>query len=80
MQSVKVLADTRGKGRCKHESCGAVITWAEVVESKKRMPFDGDPVPLRTSHTADGRLVEELDAADVHWRTCPGAAAFRRQR
>lgn len=47
-RTLAVYADTRGRGTCR--GCGAAITWAEVVASGKRMPFTGDPVPLRTEN------------------------------
>lgn len=73
---VKVLADTKGGGRCR--SCDARLTWYETVAGK-RMPFDGDPVPRGSELDQDRRLVEWLSSDDVHWRTCPEADRFRRR-
>lgn len=76
-QLVAVLASTRGTGTCR--SCGAAITWYRTHPANKAIPFDGAPVAIRTSHTADTHeLVEHVDAADDHFRSCPDAANWRR--
>jgi len=81
MPTIAIYADTRGRGRCRAQACGVVLTWAEVVATGKRMCFDGDPVALRTRHEPEThRLIEELDLADNHWQRCPGAPSFRRPR
>ena len=74
-----VFADTVGAARCRDERCGARITWAEIVKTGKRMCFTGELVALRTDTAADGRQVWEVDLEDNHWRSCPGAADFRRR-
>ena len=80
MPTIEVWSDTKGKARCRDERCRALITWAEVVKSKKKMCFTGDPVALRTRHDPEThRLIEEIDAADNHWAACPGAKDFRRR-
>lgn len=80
MATIEIYADTRGTGRCRHEACGAVITWAQVVKSGRRMCFDGEPVALRTRHDPQTRrLIEEVDLAENHWATCPGADTFKRR-
>ncbi len=44
------------------------------------MCFDGDPIALRTRHE-DGthRLIEIVDLAENHWKTCPGAQDFQKR-
>jgi len=79
VRTIGVLADTKGQARCRGANCGAAITWAEVAASGKRMCFTGDPVALRTEHTADGRLVEHLPFDDNHWAACPDRARFGRK-
>lgn len=76
-QILKAWDDTRGApATCR--SCGAAITWYELV-SGKRHPFNGhDPVPLRTGHI-DNRLVAYMDGADSHFATCPDAKAWKRR-
>lgn len=72
---------SRGKFTTACRSCGAPMTMAQVVASGKWMPFDADPVALKTSQdTTTGRLVEHLDPADVHFRSCPKASEHRRPR
>lgn len=79
MPTTDIYADTRSRGRCRHASCNAALTWAEIVKTGKKMPFNGEPVALRTRHEG-GRLVEEVDLDDNHWKDCPGQNGFRRSR
>jgi hypothetical protein len=74
---ITIWADTRGLSRCR--SCNAAIEWAEVVASGKRMPFDGEIVPVSSAHK-DGRLVEvvDTDVTRPHWASCPQAEQWRR--
>lgn len=74
---VRVYADTKGHGSCR--ACDAPLTWYETVAGK-RLPCEEDPVPRRSEHDAEGRLVLVLSADDVHWRLCPRADQFRRAR
>jgi hypothetical protein len=77
-QLVLVWGTSRRSAKCR--SCGAPLVFAQVVASGKWLPFDADPVAIRTSQDpATRRLVEHLDAADVHFRSCPNADAFRRR-
>jgi len=79
--TIEVFADTRGRGVCRGPHCGAAITWAEVVQTGRRMPFDGDPVALETRHDpASGRLIEALDLTANHWATCPDWLSFKTRR
>ncbi len=78
MQIVTVWARPRRQATCR--GCGAPISFRQVVASGKWLPFDGDPVALRTRQDVEtGRLVEDLDASDVHFRSCPNSADFRRR-
>jgi len=77
-QVVRVWASSRGLGKCK--DCGAPMTWFQVVESGKKMPFDADPTPVATTTADSGRVILELRAEDTHFRTCPAAMSFRRPR
>ena len=73
---IKVWADSRRSGACR--SCKAPVTWVTTIAGKW-MPFDGEPVALRTLHDPATRdLVEVLSADDTHWRTCPQAEAWRK--
>jgi len=63
-RSIEVYADTRGRSTCRY--CQAPLTWAEVVGANRRVPFDGEPVALRTRHDAARRLIEEIDHDDRH--------------
>ena len=75
--TIEVWADTRGRGRCRGEHCGAAGTWYETLTGKK-MLFTGEPVALSTRHDeSSGRLVEVLDFESVHWRSCPDWLAFK---
>ena len=63
------FADTRGKGTC--SSCGATLTWMTTAAGKK-MCFDGDPVPRKSEHSEDRRLLEFYSSDDVHWALSAG--------
>jgi len=72
---------SRSRRSARRRSCDAPLTFAQLVSSGKWMPFDADPVALKTSQDpATRNLIEHLDAADVHFRTCPQAEEFRRGR
>lgn len=74
---VPVWSRSRFAATCK--ACGAPMTMAQLVASGKWMPFDADPVALKTSQDpATHNLIEHLDEADVHFRSCPQAGRFRR--
>lgn len=56
-------------------------SFRQVVASGKWLPFDGDPVGVRMRQDEEtGRVIEDLDAADVHFRSCPRSKDFRRPR
>lgn len=74
-----IFGDTVGRGRCSAPECGAVITWAEVVESRRKMCFNGVLVALRTSQE-HGRTTWEVDLETNHWATCPARDRFRRAK
>jgi ribosomal protein L11 methylase PrmA len=77
-QLVLVWSRSRRSARCR--SCDAPITFAQLVATDKWMPFDADPVALKTSQDpATRNLIEHLDAADTHFRSCPNAADHRRR-
>lgn len=79
VQIVTVWARPRRQAECR--GCGAPISFRQVVASGKWLPFDGDPVGLRMRQDAEtGRVIEDLDAADVHFRSCPRSKDFRRPR
>lgn len=75
-RTIEVYADTKGRARCSGPTCGALLTWAEVVKSGKKMCFTGDPVPRSSRHSPDHRLIEALPFAENHWATCPDRRAF----
>lgn len=78
---IEIYADSRGLGQCR--SCGAAVEWAEVVKSGKRLPFDGEIVPVRTQDDllGGGRVIEVVDTTVTpsHFETCPDATAWRRR-
>ena len=77
-QLLLVVASSRFSATCK--SCGAPMTMVQLVGSGKWMPFDADPVAIPTSiDPQTSKVIEHLDAADVHFRSCPGAASHRRR-
>ncbi len=77
-QLLLVVASSRFSARCK--SCDQPMTMAQLVGSGKWMPFDADPVAIRTSiDPQTSKVIDHLDAADVHFRSCPGAASHRRR-
>ncbi len=80
MPNIEIYADTRNVGRCRDEDCRKRITFAQVVKTGRTICFDGEPVPLRTRHSDDRRLIEEIDGDEVHFARCPGADRFRRKR
>ena len=74
-----VLVWSRSRRSAKCRACDAPLTFVKVVSSGKWMPFDADPVALLTSlDPGTHNLIEHLDAADVHFRSCPNAKEFRR--
>ena len=81
MKTVEICADTRGRSRCR--SCGACIEWAEVAKSGRKMPFDGEIVPVGSRHEPETRrLIEivDLEVTTSHFATCPDAEQWRRGR
>lgn len=77
-RTIEVWADTRGEATCRGADCGALIVWAEVVKSGRKMCFNRPAVALRTRHDqATHRLIEEIDFTENHWATCPNAPGFR---
>lgn len=78
---VSVWKDTVRVGRCRSERCGAKIWFAQTVGRGKNMPFDGDPVPLRTlTDHETGRLIWEVLYESSHFRSCPAADEFSAAR
>jgi hypothetical protein len=73
---IAVIAKTRGPGRCR--SCQAPITWYRTHPGDKAMPFNADPVALKTERV-DGELIEHMSAADSHWASCPDAPVWKRR-
>lgn len=80
MTLINIFADTRGKARCR--SCNAPIEWAEITPSGKKMPFDGEIVPVKSHHDPAGRLVETVDTTVTtsHFATCKDADKWRRKK
>jgi hypothetical protein len=78
MALLQIFDDTRDKSTCR--SCNAPIEWAQLRQSGRRMPFDGDIVPVRSEVADDGRLVLVVDTSVTrsHFATCPHAAGWRR--
>lgn len=73
VRTVDVVARTRFNARCRGRTCGQTITWFQTWPKRRWIPFNADPVALRTrGNPIRGEdSLEEIDAADVHWATCP---------
>jgi hypothetical protein len=77
---IEVFEDSRQPGTCR--SCGAVIEWATVVKSGRKMPLDR-PVKVVSQHGVlfdDGqRVISTIDTAVTksHFQTCPQAKVWR---
>jgi hypothetical protein len=77
VRTIEVWADTRGMATCK--GCGAVITWAEIVRSGKKMCFDGEALALQTRYDHESaRMIEAIEFETNHWASCPKAKEFKR--
>jgi hypothetical protein len=81
MSLIDIWAKSKGPGKCR--SCGAVITWAEVVKSGKRMPFDGEIVSVKTSHHPE--TAEPIETVDTtitksHFASCTEPDKWRKKR
>lgn len=76
-----VKAKSRGRCPVPCDSCRKPMTWFRTHPNNKPIPFDGDPVALKTGRDADtGEPLEYLSAAECHFVTCPNAAEHRRPR
>lgn len=78
MKVIQVYADTVGQSRCTGPTCRALISWAQVVKTGRKMCFDGELVAIRTSHDADWRQIWDVDLDTNHWATCPDRQQFKR--
>lgn len=80
MAWIDIWADTKGSANCR--SCGARISWAEVVKSGRKMPFDGDIVAVRTAHHPETwRAIETVDTSVTksHFATCKDSDQWRKK-
>lgn len=75
---LEVYRDTYGRSRCRGLDCGAWLTWYELVESGKRMCFDGHPQPESTREDLTGRLIWAIPFEANHWAHCPNAIDFKK--
>lgn len=77
---IEVYQDTADRRRCR--SCDAALTFYQVVESGRRMPFDGAPVFVSTRTDERGRKIATIDTekSKSHFATCPDADRYRRRR
>ncbi len=76
-----VWDDTMGRAKCR--SCDAKITWFQMVKSGKKMPFDGEPVYIKTeTDPASGQLIGYVDSSinASHFATCPDRNDWRRPK
>lgn len=79
VKTIEIWADTKSNARCRDSSCGAKITWAEIVKSGRKMPFNGhDLVALRTRHDEQTRRLIEIVELDSHFSTCSNPKVFRK--
>jgi len=79
MALLKVWAETKGAKPC--GSCGAAMTFYQMVKSGRKNPFDGDPVFVKTETDPEsGRLIGVIDGTinPSHFATCPQSKNWRR--
>jgi len=74
---IRVLARPIEKGECK--SCHAPVTWRTTFPNRKAMPFDGDPVALKTAFE-DGEAIEFLPQKESHFATCPQSQQWSKRK
>lgn len=77
-RTTEIWEASRESGTCR--GCGAPITWAKVVKSKKWMPFTGRVDPIRQYQHDSGRMIDVVDLTRSHFATCPAADTFRKKR
>jgi hypothetical protein len=79
MAELHLLASSYGTGTCR--SCGALMVWATNAKTGKKIPFNGEIVPIRSYHDEDHRLIEVIDStvSISHFGTCPQAAEWRKK-
>ncbi len=77
-KTIRVIGKTRG-AMTSCRSCGKPVTFVQTFPNQKWMPFDGDPVALKTEHDNDHGTIEHLPAAESHFATCPHAAKWSRK-
>lgn len=77
-QLVRVIGKTRGMmTSCR--SCGAPITWFRTFPNNKAMPFNQDPVALKTEHDNEYGTIECIPASESHFSTCPQSKKWSRK-
>jgi hypothetical protein len=79
MKPTGVYEDSINPG-AKCRSCGALITWAVLVKTNVRHPFNGEPEILMRGGAIDRRAVVVVDLDTTHWATCPDAASWRTRK
>ncbi len=79
MAQFRVLHDTRRADTCR--SCKAPVTFFAMAKSGNFMPFDGDPVYVKTEQSADNKTIGVIDgsAFPSHFATCPQASNWRKR-
>jgi hypothetical protein len=81
LKTINVWSDSRERGQCKGQSCRALIEWATIVASGRRMCFDAPVTAIRSfADPQTGRQVDVIDLAANHWATCPERKRFSRRR
>jgi hypothetical protein len=77
-RTTEIYADTRRTAVCSGPHCRKRILFAQIVKSKKIMPFSDPELPaLETRHEEDThRLIERVDLDSSHFIDCPDAKRF----
>ena len=77
-RTIRVIGKSRGAiTHCR--SCGQPVTFILTFPGCKWMPFDGDPVALRTEHDNIEGTIEHIEASASHFGSCPQAKSWSRK-
>jgi hypothetical protein len=64
---------------CKGPNCGVKLWWVRTVKNDRPIALDREPVALTSyQDKPTGKLVYEIDRADVHFANCVDRDRFRK--